>query len=386
MNMLARTLLLGLCIPALANASNIIRVAAPVQKSAATSESGTETPVASATLTLADAMLPVSRAGDDYLFDFSPLANWIDVQGNFIAEPLTWSVSSGMPSGLSMSSAGLLSGFPMAAGTHSLQVKAASGSYSASHTYSLTVDPAVSVSLNTASLPAATSGAPYSYDFTQHLAWQGLRAGESQPSMTWSSSGSLPAGLSLSSSGVLSGSPVQAGTSTVDVTATGSGYTASNSYSLTVQQPVDAISARYFRINITANNGDAYTAVQEIEMHSVAGGSDITTPSTVATNSSNYQNNTASKTVDNDFTSYSTNTWVSLGGAPYPHILTYDLGSVKNVKEITVWPQAYVYGPNRSMKNFSIEYSNDGTNWTVAKSFSNVTGWSNGASKTFQLK
>lgn len=62
----------------------------------------------------------------------------------------------------------------------------------------------VSLALAAGVLPEGIAGAPYpGYDFSQHLSV----TGGSAPSVHWSASGALPAGLSLSPQGVLSGTP-----------------------------------------------------------------------------------------------------------------------------------------------------------------------------------
>ena len=92
------------------------------------------------------------------------------------------------------------------------------------------VDPAGScgtISLSPSSLPGATVGQAYS---------QGISASGGSAPYTYSViSGSLPAGLSLSSGGSISGTPSVAGTSNFTIRATdSSGCTGSRAYSLTV--------------------------------------------------------------------------------------------------------------------------------------------------------
>ena len=80
----------------------------------------------------------------------------------------------------------------------------------------------------TSPLPAATAGAAYS----QTLAASG---GGGPGSYTWT--GTLPAGLSLSSTGVISGTPTAVGSFTFTVTVASAGLTASKSFTLTVGTP-----------------------------------------------------------------------------------------------------------------------------------------------------
>ena len=77
---------------------------------------------------------------------------------------------------------------------------------------------------STSPLPAGTQGVAYSTTLTA-----------SGTAPTWSvTSGTLPAGLSLSNSGVISGTPTTAGTSTFTVTASNTAGSNSKSFSLTI--------------------------------------------------------------------------------------------------------------------------------------------------------
>ncbi len=117
--------------------------------------------------------------------------------------PLTWSYDGTLPSGMSLSSAGVLSGMPdFNAGTFhfTVTVRDARGTTD-SRALSLYVYTPPFVT--TYSLPEATQGQPYSTAFT---------ASGGQAPLTWSYEGTLPPGMSLSSTGVLSGTPTSGGT------------------------------------------------------------------------------------------------------------------------------------------------------------------------------
>lgn len=121
----------------------------------------------------------------------------------------TWSITSGtLPSGLSFSSAGVFSGTPSAPITATLVIKVIdSGFNTVSGTFSLTVSGAALSISSTSPLPQGTVSSAYSFTF--------VAAGGSGVGRTWSiTSGSLPAGLSLSSSGVISGTPTTPAAST----------------------------------------------------------------------------------------------------------------------------------------------------------------------------
>jgi hypothetical protein len=127
--------------------------------------------------------------------------------------PYTWSLTSGsLPAGLSLNSTtGVISGTPTATGssTFTVQVKDDNNA-TATKSFSITIYAAVSIT--TTALASGTTGSAYN---------QALAAtGGLQPYM-WSTvltaaTTSLPAGLSLNSStGIISGTPTSAGTSTV---------------------------------------------------------------------------------------------------------------------------------------------------------------------------
>jgi hypothetical protein len=126
--------------------------------------------------------------------------------------PYSWSLSAGtLPAGLSLSSAGVISGTPTTTGTSNFTVQVNDASnplQSASKALSLTVGGSVGSPLKittTSPLPAAKVGVAYS---------KSLAATGGTAPYSWSlSAGTLPAGLSLSSAGVISGTPTTKGTS-----------------------------------------------------------------------------------------------------------------------------------------------------------------------------
>jgi large repetitive protein len=129
--------------------------------------------------------------------------------------PYTWALATGsLPAGLSLSPSGTISGTPSTAGSSSFTVRVTdSASVSATAPLSLTINPP-SLGITTSSLPAGTAGTAYS---------QALAAGGGTPPYTWAlATGSLPAGLSLSPGGTISGTPSAAGTSSFTVRVTDS--------------------------------------------------------------------------------------------------------------------------------------------------------------------
>jgi hypothetical protein len=132
------------------------------------------------------------------------------------AGTITWSVSSGsLPAGLTLSGSGTIAGTPTTAGTASFTVQAKdSGTPQQTAQQQLSIAIYAGLTITTTTLPNGTVNSAYSATLKS--------AGGTNP-ITWSvSQGSLPAGLSLSSSGTISGTPTAAGTSNFTVSATDS--------------------------------------------------------------------------------------------------------------------------------------------------------------------
>lgn len=131
---------------------------------------------------------------------------------------------------------------------------------------------------------------------------------------------------------------------------------------------------RYWRIFIaTSNNSGDYMSLAEIELRAAIGGADLTSSSTPATASSqNSPSYAPSYTVDNSL-DQSSSVWISLTTGMTDQWLRYDLGTPTVVLEVAMYPQTNV--PTRSPKDFTIQGSNDGTNFTDVRSFTGITGW-----------
>jgi GH18 family chitinase len=152
------------------------------------------------------------------------------------SSPIAWSVTSGaLPLGLSLgSSTGVISGTPAAAGTSTFTVQAANAAGTNSKQFSITVTLVVTPPAITSAspLPAGTAGVAYS---------QALASSGSGPITYTVTSGSLPGGLSLSSStGVLGGTPAATGTSSFTIQAANSAGSNSKQFSITVNMLVAA--------------------------------------------------------------------------------------------------------------------------------------------------
>lgn len=143
---------------------------------------------------------------------------------------------------------------------------------------------------------------------------------------------------------------------------------------------------RYWRIWITANNGDIYTALQEIQLRATVGGADLTTPSTPTSQSSQLDSgSTAANLVDNyaapNPQDSAWSTWCTPANAGFPQWVRFDLGSPTTVVELAIWP----HNGNRGPLDFLVQGSNDATTWSTEATFAGVTGWALSVAKTFAV-
>ncbi len=123
----------------------------------------------------------------------------------------SYSVTAGaLPAGLTLSPTGFLNGTPTTAGTSTFTLKVTdSAGATATGTFTLTFA-ATPLTITTAALPGGRTNVAYS----QQLAYAGGSGGSPVFALA---SGALPGGLTLSNTGLISGSPTVAGTFTFSV-------------------------------------------------------------------------------------------------------------------------------------------------------------------------
>jgi uncharacterized protein (TIGR03437 family) len=129
--------------------------------------------------------------------------------------PYTWSVVSGaLPSGVTLSSFGVISGTPATAGNYTITVRVTDlGSATANLTFSLATASNLAIT-STEALPPGSVGAGYSTT---------LAASGGTPPYAWMmTGGALPDGLMLSGGGTIAGTPTSAGAFSFTVQATDS--------------------------------------------------------------------------------------------------------------------------------------------------------------------
>jgi hypothetical protein len=174
---------------------------------------------------------PLAMVGQAYSYDLNALLS-VTGDSGYKSGAVTWNVvSSSLPAGLVLDSSGHISGTPTAAGSGAVTAQATYRGVNGRQTYQVTAQ-VESVSLASATLPAAKAGVSYSaYDF-KPLATSN-DPGFTTDAATWTVVDSLPAGMSLSSSGVLSGTPSVVGSTTFHLRASYKGASGQQAYTLT---------------------------------------------------------------------------------------------------------------------------------------------------------
>jgi uncharacterized protein YhjY with autotransporter beta-barrel domain len=194
--------------------------------------------IAAPVIVVQPATLPASTVGVAYSQTFTASGG---------TGPYSYAVTAGaLPAGMTLASNGTFGGTPTAGGSFGFTVTATDSStgtgapFSGSRAYTFTVQ-AATITVAPTALPVATGGQAYS---------QQVSASGGTAPYTYTTSGPLSAGLSLSSTGLISGTPTQAGSFTFTVTATdsstggnqpGGRYAGQRSYTLTVAAPTIAV-------------------------------------------------------------------------------------------------------------------------------------------------
>ncbi|MBI3209328.1 MAG: putative Ig domain-containing protein [Candidatus Solibacter usitatus] len=162
--------------------------------------------------------------------------------------PITWAIDSQPtpPSFLRIDpTTGILSGTPTASGSFGVTIRATDSTTSTVRNYLLAVQAAITI-LSTSPLPDATVNSSYLYTL---LASGGSSPGGVAPNtqttgaFVWSSQGTLPPGLLLSTAGVISGTPTFPGTYTFTITVTSGNASTSKVFILTVQPGITIITS-----------------------------------------------------------------------------------------------------------------------------------------------
>ncbi len=212
--------------------------------------------------------LPVGTVG-------VPYSQTLDGSGG--TPPYVWTITSGaLPPGLQLNpTTGVISGTPTATGPNVFSVTLTDSA-------GLTAGPQqLAITISTVSITSSNAfSASYNTAFSQTLAATG-----GTPPYTWSiASGTLPAGLQLSGSGVISGTPTASGTFSVTLKVTDAAQqTATQALTITVALPplpqvtigtITATAAKQQQVSLTLGSSFpvALTGTLSVSFQSAVGG------------------------------------------------------------------------------------------------------------------
>lgn len=212
--------------------------------------------------------------------------------------------------------------------------------------------------------PSCAVGVPYTYSYT---------ASGGEPPYTFALTGSLPAGLSLSMDGVISGTPLSgAAPSSFTVTVTDA-RSASASFDDFIRAGTPR---KFWRLSISAGNGNNNTTIWEMRIRASAGSSNLAVGGTPFANTEYSGTFAASKAFDSNLGTR----WAAEGSNPFPHIIGYELPAAAVVEQIELVSE---FGGGDAPRDFVVQSSADGISWTDEWTVTGQTGWTNSQTRVF---
>lgn len=136
---------------------------------------------------------------------------------------------------------------------------------------------------------------------------------------------------------------------------------------------------RFFRLNVTANNGRSTTNVAELALRATSGGTNKATQTGgwASSTSSGYS---AAAAFDGNTSTF----WATAAGV-VAGTLGNDLGTGAEIALAEYAVRARHDANDGTPKTWTLEASNDLETWTVLHTVSSETGWANGETRVFTL-
>lgn len=134
---------------------------------------------------------------------------------------------------------------------------------------------------------------------------------------------------------------------------------------------------RYWRIDVSATNGDAYARVGELAFRVSSGSANLCTggaPIKTAEFAASGDNSALAA-----FDGLPATAWA----ATSPAGIGYDLVTAADVGHVTITARNDSYGPGGAPKDFTVRYSDDNVTFTTMWSVTNQTAWAQGEVRTF---
>lgn len=135
---------------------------------------------------------------------------------------------------------------------------------------------------------------------------------------------------------------------------------------------------RYFRINVTANNGRSTLNIAEFELRASVGGPTIATGGTPSASTVFGSTWSADKGFDANASTF----WSATGPTGW---LQYDLGAGNEASLAQYAVRGRSDANDGSPKDWTFEGSLNGSDWTTLDTVTSETGWANGELRAFTL-
>lgn len=135
----------------------------------------------------------------------------------------------------------------------------------------------------------------------------------------------------------------------------------------------------WWRILVTANNGDGNARVGEFVLHATVGGANLCTGGSI------YKNTEFVSSGDNSalaaFDGNSATAWA--GAITFPPAIGYHLPAPSTLAEVLITCRNDGFGPGGAPKDFNVQSSDDGIAWSNEWAVTAQTAWVAGTTRTF---
>lgn len=135
---------------------------------------------------------------------------------------------------------------------------------------------------------------------------------------------------------------------------------------------------RYWRLNVTANNGRSTLNIAELELRAESGGASIATGGTPSASTVFGPTWSADKGFDGNASTF----WSATGPTGW---LQYDLGAGNEATLAQYAVRGRHDANDGSPKDWTLQGSQNGSEWTTIDTVTGETGWSNGELRVFTL-